>query len=52
MDTKGTGMSRKIVDIKPALYHVPLEQPLSDAKHGTHTFFELVTATVILEVGS
>lgn len=45
-------MSRKIVDIKAELYHVPLEQPLSDAKHGTHTFFELVLATVLLEDGS
>lgn len=45
-------MSRKIVEIKPALYHVPLNEPLSDAKHGTHTFFELVLVTIVLEDGS
>lgn len=42
----------KIVEVIPAIYHVPLSQPLSDAKHGTHTFFELVLATVVLEDGS
>jgi len=45
-------MNRKIINITPQLYHVPLDQPLSDAKHGTHTFFELVLATVELEDGS
>lgn len=34
------------------IFHVPLDQPLSDAKHGTHTFFELVIAKVTLEDGS
>ena len=32
--------------IETRLYHVPLAEVLSDAKHGDHTHFELVTATV------
>jgi len=44
--------SRSIVDVKTRIFHVPLSQPLSDAKHGTHTYFELITATVILSDGS
>ncbi|SHH84332.1 mandelate racemase/muconate lactonizing enzyme family protein [Clostridium grantii] len=43
---------RKIKDIKTNLFHVPLRESLSDAKHGTHTFFELITVTVCLEDGS
>ena len=31
---------------------MPLEEVLSDAKHGDHHYFELVTATITLEDGS
>lgn len=33
------------------LFAVPLPEVLTDAKHGEHTHFELVTATVTLENG-
>lgn len=33
-------------------FDVPLAEVLSDAKHGDHTHFELITATVTLEDGS
>lgn len=47
----GTIMSPiKSVDVR--LYHVPLDEVLIDAKHGAHTLFELVIATVHLEDGS
>ncbi len=42
----------KIQHIETRLFHVPLAEVLSDAKHGDHTHFELVTATVTLEDGS
>jgi len=44
-------MSTKIKHIKTQLFQVPLAEVLSDAKHGDHFFFELVTATVTLENG-
>ncbi len=44
-------MSR-IASVDARLYNVPLAEVLSDAKHGDHTHFELVTATVRLEDGS
>lgn len=34
------------------LFAVPLAEVLSDAKHGDHTFFELITVTVSLDDGS
>lgn len=42
----------QITDIDAKLFHVPLAEVLSDAKHGDHTHFELVTATVRLSDGS
>lgn len=42
----------EIKDIKVRLFEVPLPEVLSDAKHGDHYHFELVTATVTLEDGS
>nr|WP_207310469.1 mandelate racemase/muconate lactonizing enzyme family protein [Rubripirellula amarantea] len=42
----------KIKSIVARLFNVPLPEVLSDAKHGDHTHFELVTATVTLEDGS
>lgn len=43
-------MSR-IVSVEPRLFHVPLDEVLVDAKHGDHTHFELVTATVTMDDG-
>lgn len=37
--------------IGTGLYRVPLKETLSDARHGDHTHFELVTATVRLDDG-
>ena len=37
--------------IRTRLFQVPLEETLSDARHGDHTHFELVTATVSLRDG-
>lgn len=42
----------KITSIDIQLFNVPLAEILSDAKHGDHTHFELITATVQLEDGS
>ena len=41
----------KIIAIKPALYRVPLAEVLTDAKHGDHTHFELVTAQIETDDG-
>ena len=37
--------------IEARLFKVPLAEVLTDAKHGEHTHFELVTVTVALEDG-
>ncbi|WP_299643257.1 mandelate racemase/muconate lactonizing enzyme family protein [uncultured Ruegeria sp.] len=42
----------KIASVSVNLFDVPLAEVLTDAKHGDHTHFELVTATVRLEDGS
>ena len=42
----------KIKNIKVQLFKVPLPEVLSDAKHGDHTHFELITTTITLEDGS
>ena len=41
-----------IASIEVQLFAVPLDEVLTDAKHGDHTHFELVTATVRLADGS
>ena len=41
-----------IARVTPRLFNVPLDEALADAKHGTHTHFQLVTATVTLDDGS
>jgi len=41
----------KIAKIETQLFQVPLPEVLSDAKHGDHFFFELVTTTITLENG-
>jgi len=40
-----------IVAVEGKLFNVPLAEVLSDAKHGDHTHFELITATVTTEDG-
>jgi L-alanine-DL-glutamate epimerase-like enolase superfamily enzyme len=42
----------KIQAIETHLFRVPLTEVLTDARHGDHTHFELVTATVGLDDGS
>ncbi|NNE54085.1 MAG: mandelate racemase/muconate lactonizing enzyme family protein [Sulfitobacter sp.] len=41
-----------VVSVETQLFDVPLAEVLTDAKHGDHTHFELVTATVRLADGS
>lgn len=41
----------KITNVSTRLFRLPLSEILSDAKHGDHTHFELITATVTLEDG-
>jgi L-alanine-DL-glutamate epimerase-like enolase superfamily enzyme len=41
-----------IKKIQTRLFEVPLPEVLSDAKHGDHYYFELVTCTITLEDGS
>ncbi len=41
----------KITSVETELFRVPLPAVLTDARHGDHTHFELVTATVTLEDG-
>lgn len=36
----------RIDSIQAQLFRVPLDEPMGDAKHGDHTHFELITATV------
>lgn len=45
-------MTVTIRSVEARLFRVPLDVPLMDAKHGAHTHFELVTATVRLSDGS
>lgn len=45
-------MSTRIAKVEARLFEVPLAEVLTDAKHGAHTHFELVTATITLEDGS
>jgi L-alanine-DL-glutamate epimerase-like enolase superfamily enzyme len=41
-----------IIDVTVRLFKIPLDEPMGDAKHGEHTHFELVTATLRLADGS
>ena len=42
----------KIIKVHTQLFKVPLNSVMADARHGNHTHFELVTASVTLEDGS
>ena len=41
----------RITDLEARLFRVPLPEVMSDAKHGDHTHFELVTVTITTEDG-
>ena len=45
-------METVIEDVRVQLFRVPLRVSMADAKHGTHTHFELVTVTLRLADGS
>ncbi|PMH45322.1 uroporphyrinogen decarboxylase [Vibrio sp. 10N.286.49.B3] len=45
-------MNTTIKNIETKLFKIPLAEVLSDAKHGDHDHFELITTTVTLEDGS
>lgn len=40
-----------IEHIETELYKVPLDKPLGDAIHGTHTYFELIIARIYTSAG-
>ena len=40
------------IDVESCLFAVPLPEVLTDAKHGDHTHFELITTTVTLASGA
>ena len=44
--------ARDIAYVQAQLFNLPLAEVLTDAKHGDHTHFQLVTATVRLQDGS
>ncbi|SPH23970.1 3,6-anhydro-alpha-L-galactonate cycloisomerase [Defluviimonas aquaemixtae] len=48
----GPAKSNQIENVDVRLFNVPLAEVLSDAKHGDHTHFELITATLRLSDGS
>ena len=41
-----------IAGVRSRLFRVPLREAMSDARHGAHTHFELVTVTVTLADGT
>lgn len=41
----------KIATVSVRLFHIPLAEVLTDAKHGDHTHFELITTTIQLDSG-
>jgi len=45
-------LNTNIVEVRTQLFRVPLREAMSDARHGAHTHFELVTVTIRLADGS
>ncbi|MEM8888760.1 MAG: mandelate racemase/muconate lactonizing enzyme family protein [Bacteroidota bacterium] len=45
-------MDTRIASVKCKIFNVPLAEVLTDAKHGEHTHFQLVTTTISLNDGS
>lgn len=43
---------KSIQKVETKLFKVPLDEVLSDAKHGDHFYFELITTTITLSDGS
>ena len=43
--------SYTIKQINVDLFHIPLKEALHDAKHGAHTYFELIVVTITLQNG-
>lgn len=43
--------SSAIADVKVEYFKVPLKEVLADAKHGTHTHFDLITCRIVCEDG-
>lgn len=41
----------QILHVHTQLFHIPLAEALSDAMHGDHPHFELVTTTITLSNG-
>ena len=41
----------QIVDLEAALFEVPLDEVLVDAKHGAHSHFQLICVTICLADG-
>ena len=41
-----------IAKVSVQMFHIPLDEVLTDAKHGAHHHFELITATVTLRDGT
>ena len=41
-----------IASVQARLFNVPPDEVLVDAKHGDHTFFQLITATITLDDGT
>uniref|UniRef100_A0AAN0NJL4 Uncharacterized protein n=1 Tax=Yoonia rhodophyticola TaxID=3137370 RepID=A0AAN0NJL4_9RHOB len=42
----------RITNVEVQVFDVPLAEVLTDAKHGDHTHFELITATITLANGA
>ena len=42
----------KIKSVNSRLFKIPLDEVLVDAKHGDHSLFHLITATIVLQDGS
>lgn len=45
-------MKEKIVSVETHRFNLPLDEILTDAKHGDHSHFEVIIATVMLEDGT
>lgn len=55
MSTTSTGAGREggvITSVETQLWRVPLDEVLTDAMHGDHSHFELITVTITLDDGS
>lgn len=51
-DQASSDLATKITNVSAQIFNVPLAEVLTDAKHGDHTHFELVTVTICLADGS